>query len=123
MDKDIWIVKISDYRKWCVRLYVELYKGNEPYRNVYYDVRKGSWHYAKHSEQQNVVDFEELEEMVKPILIKEHIWDYSGKDLNKLSFKELSNSGYDYYGEHSEYKSKYNIAYAEMQERRKRLGW
>jgi hypothetical protein len=39
MDKDIWIVKVNDYRKFCVRLYVELYRGNDYYSTVYYDVR------------------------------------------------------------------------------------
>lgn len=114
MYKDIWIARISDYRKWCIRLYVELYKGNEPYRNVYYDIRKGMWYYDKQTVQ-NGVDFEELEVIVRPILEEERMFDVLRQDLSKISFQELADEGYNYYGEHPEFKSKYNIGYENMQ--------
>jgi hypothetical protein len=125
MDKDIWIARITDYRKWCVRLYIDVYKGNEHYRNVYYDVRKGIWNYTKDSIQDGI-DFDELENISKTILIeynKEHYFNFLNKDLSGMSFKEISDGVYNYYGEHPEFKSEYNIKYKEMMERRKRLGW
>jgi hypothetical protein len=76
MRKDVWIARISDYRKFCIRIYVELYKKNDLHMTVYYDVLKESWHYQNRSPEA-VINFDELQELVKEYTIKDLQHDHS----------------------------------------------
>lgn len=67
MTTDIWIARIQTYRKWCIRVYFTLKKKEAFYREIYYDVLKEEWHYARGPET-NLVDFKEIEEIAVPIL-------------------------------------------------------
>jgi hypothetical protein len=65
-----YVKSIRDYRKWCARLYVELWVGNEYYTTVYYNLRsKYEWGYGKDVDKNNVVDFKEVEQEVREIII------------------------------------------------------
>lgn len=115
MESDIWVVRLSDYRKWVVHIYVELYKGNDPYRTVYYDYFKSKWCYAKNEPNKNGVDFNELEKFLQPILIDKYVRDsvsirIAQKNIDSMKFVEIVEyvSGSLYF-DHPEYKSVYNL--------------
>lgn len=93
MDADIWIAKISPYNKFCNRLYIETYKGNDKYKTVYYDILKDSWDYKKGTKKEGI-DFIVLSDMLisalKKGMLESACYHYSEEYLNQLNSNELA---------------------------------
>lgn len=127
MEPDIWVVKLRDYRKWVIHIYVELYKGNDPYRTVYFDYHKSKWCYAKNESNKNGVDFNELEKFLKPVIIDEYVRksnsiSFIRENVDSMKFIELLNYVcYSMYFNHPKYKSAHNLNNERDKERQREL--
>lgn len=104
MDKDIWISSVSDYRSmWVIRLYVEIYKGNDHYTTIYYDIEKDTWGY-KDKKKHLEVNFQWAENKVKELLINDLGLQYK----ENMTFNKMSNyKDYSIYLTHNEFTTEF----------------
>lgn len=102
---ELSIQKMTDYRKWCIKLYIDVYKGSKFYREVIYDVEKQRWKYGVGLED-NEVDFQVIKRLALPIMIDQYLSSpYSSLDtsdanrIKQKSFRDLANAiHYSYFG-------------------------
>jgi len=88
---------------------MEIYNQDKPYAKIYYDVHKDKWDYAKDSPKKNLVDFEAIAEMAKPIIVEEQQLLYGNEPkyvkevYDKKELWEYANVGIHYYYDNPKY--------------------